>query len=106
MKSAKTALLLLLLMAASPLAADLLQVDPGDRALLGIVVQTPALAAAAGTAEITLRADFAPDGEWAVKSPFSGILHRVWVQVATASTRVTPWSRCAARRWSNCSAIS
>lgn len=62
-------------------AAGFLPVSAEEQGLLGIEVQ-PVVAVASGRiGEITLRAGFAPDAEWAIKTPFSGILHQLFVQV-------------------------
>ena len=61
-------------------AAELLEVSEAEQQLLGIEVQAVVPAATGSTGELTLRVGFSPDGEWAIKTPFPGILHRVFVQ--------------------------
>lgn len=61
--------------------AQLLEIGEAEQQLLGIEVQAVESAASESTAELTLRVGFSPDGEWAIKTPFPGILHRAWVQV-------------------------
>lgn len=76
-------LLTLLLLAAwiSPLSAQTLQVSDEEQQLLGIDVLQVSASASGSTGEITLRTAFAPDAEWAIKTPYSGILYRSFVQV-------------------------
>jgi len=61
--------------------ADLLEMSTAEQQLLGIAVQTVAPAATGQAGELSLRVGFSPDGEWAIKTPLPGVLHRVWVQV-------------------------
>jgi len=66
----------------SPVAyAQLLGMSEAEQELLGVEVQAVAAVTTGSTGELTLRVGFSPDGEWAIKTPFPGILHRVWVQV-------------------------
>ena len=60
--------------------AELLEVSTAEQQLLGIEVQAVVPVTAGSTGELTLRVGFSPDGEWAIKTPFPGILHRAWVQ--------------------------
>lgn len=62
-------------------AADLLELSAAEQHMLGIEVRevTPATGENAG--EFTLRVGFSPDGEWAIKTPLPGVLHRVWIRV-------------------------
>lgn len=68
------------LLQATLAAAQVLPLSEQERSLLGIEVQTVNAVDQAGAGEITLRVAFAPDGEWAIKTPLSGVLHRVFVQ--------------------------
>ena len=61
--------------------ADLLEMSTAEQQLLGIAVQTVAPAATGQAGELSLRVGFSPEGEWAIKTPLPGVLHRVWVQV-------------------------
>jgi len=61
-------------------SAETLTISESEQQLLGIEVQS-VRAATADAGELTLRVGFSPDGEWAIKTPLPGILHRVWVQV-------------------------
>lgn len=70
--------------------AEVLQVSAEEQRLLGIEVQEVMLAAGGETAELTLRVGFAPDGEWAIKTPFPGILYRSFVQVGDRVTAGAP----------------
>jgi len=80
MKFGKSLLLLALLIRALPAAAQILPISEQQQELLGIEVQTVTALEESGAGEITLRVAFAPDGEWAIKTPMSGILQRVFVQ--------------------------
>jgi cobalt-zinc-cadmium efflux system membrane fusion protein len=73
-------LLLAFLLLAIPVAAQVLPLSEQERSLLGIEVQTVSAVDQGGAGEITLRVAFAPDGEWAIKTPLSGVLQRVFVQ--------------------------
>lgn len=77
----KTLLTTALVLWAWPASAELLEMNEDEQRLLGIEVQAINPAVSGNTGEITLRVGFSPDGEWAVKTPLSGILHRTWVQV-------------------------
>ena len=80
--TARAIFLLLILFAwTTPTVAQQLEMSEAERELLGIEVQAVASVAASSTGEITLRVSFSPDGEWAIKTPLPGILHRAWVQV-------------------------
>jgi cobalt-zinc-cadmium efflux system membrane fusion protein len=74
-------LLLMLFAWTRPVFAQRLDLSEAEQTLLGIEVRAVAFVAASSTGEITLRVGFSPDGEWAIKTPFPGILHRAWVQV-------------------------
>lgn len=65
----------------SAACAQLLEMTAAEQQLLGVEVQAVTTVTAASTGELTLRVGFSPDGEWAIKTPLPGILHRVWVQV-------------------------
>ena len=80
---------LFLLLPAVPATAELLAMSDDEQRLLGIRVQAVE-PASSSTAEITLRTGFSPDGEWAVKTPYSGILHRAWVQVGDGVSKGDP----------------
>jgi len=60
--------------------AQVLPVSDQEQNLLGIEVQAITAVNQGGAGEITLRVAFAPDGEWAIKTPLSGVLQRVFVQ--------------------------
>ncbi len=70
--------------------AEVLEVSAEEQSLLGIEVQEVILAAGGETAELTLRVGFSPDGEWAIKTPFPGILYRAFVQVGDQVTAGDP----------------
>ena len=72
-------LLSLLLLSLSAMA-QVLPISEQEQALLGINVQTVTAVEQGGAGEITMRVAFAPDGEWAIKTPLSGVLQRVFVQ--------------------------
>ena len=74
-------LLMSLFVWVAPVAAQQLEMSAAEQKLLGIDVQMVASAATGSMGELTLRVGFSPDGEWAIKTPFPGILHRAWVQV-------------------------
>lgn len=77
----KTLLITAMVLWAVPAVAELLEISEDEQRLLGIEVQTINPVVSESTGEITLRVGFSPDGEWAVKTPLSGILYRTWVQV-------------------------
>ena len=72
--------LLLCSMLAPPALAQLLAISEQELGLLGIEVQAIAAIDQGSVGEITMRVAFAPDGEWAIKTPLSGVLQRVFVQ--------------------------
>ena len=76
----KLIMLLSLLILSLPTVAQVLPVSDKEQSLLGINVQTITAVDQGGAGEITMRVAFAPDGEWAIKTPLSGVLHRVFVQ--------------------------
>jgi len=79
--TARVIFLLLLQFAwAAQAVAQRLDVSETEQELLGIRVQAVASVVAGSTGELTLRVGFSPDGEWAIKTLFPGILHRAWVQ--------------------------
>lgn len=80
MKNTRPFILLILLMFALPAFSQVLQISEQEKSQLGIEVQTVKAAGQRGAGEITMRVAFAPDGEWAIKTPLSGILQRVFVQ--------------------------
>lgn len=61
--------------------AQLLNVSKEEQEMLEIRVQAVTAVTAGSTGELSLRVGFSPDGEWAIKTPYSGILHRTYVQV-------------------------
>lgn len=65
----------------SPASAQSLSISTEEQKLLGIDAQEVSSAASGSTGEITLRTEFAPDAEWLIKTPYSGILFRSFVQV-------------------------
>lgn len=65
----------------SPAYAQSLSVSAEEQSLLGIDVRQVSPSASGSTGEITLRTAFAPDAEWVIKTPYSGILYRSFVQV-------------------------
>ena len=80
MKFRNLSMLLILLVLALPAVAQVLPVSEEGQSLLGIDVQTVTAVDQGGAGEITMRVAFAPDGEWAIKTPLSGVLQRVFVQ--------------------------
>ena len=80
MKIGKLFLLTALVIPVLSAAAQILPVSEQEQNLLGIEVQTVTAVDQGGAGEITMRVAFAPDGEWAIKTPLSGILQRVYVQ--------------------------
>ena len=78
----RTVLILMVLAAWSLRAeSEMLAISDAEMDLLEIEVQQVATASAGGADEFTLRAVFSPDGEWAIKTPLPGILHRAFIQV-------------------------
>jgi len=59
---------------------QVLEMTEAEQRMLGVEVQPVTPVAAASIGELTLRVGFSPDGEWVIKTPLPGILHRVWVQ--------------------------
>lgn len=80
MKFGKSLALLALLLPTFSIAAQKLQVSDQEQKMLGIEVQTISAVEEGGSGEITLRVAFAPDGEWAIKTPLGGVLQRVFVR--------------------------
>lgn len=80
MKFCRPSGLLALLVPALSIAAQTLPVSEQEQKLLGIEVQAVTAVDQGSAGEITLRVAFAPDGEWAIKTPLSGVLQRVFVQ--------------------------
>ena len=77
-------ILFTLLLAATwilPAFAQSLSVSSEEQNLLGIDVRQVSPSASGSTGQITLRTAFAPDAEWVIKTPYSGILYRSFVQV-------------------------
>jgi len=72
--------LLTLLIPALSIAAQIVPVSEQEQKLLGIEVQAVTAIKQGGSGEIALRVAFAPDGEWAIKTPMAGVLQRVFVQ--------------------------
>ncbi len=80
MKFRTTLLLSALLIPGLAAAVEVLPINDQEQELLGIEVQTVSSLEQGSAGEITLRVAFAPDGEWAIKTPLAGVLHRVFVQ--------------------------
>jgi len=80
MKFGKIFMVPALLILALPANAQVLTVSEQEQNLLGIRVQTVTAVDQGDAGEITMRVAFAPDGEWAIKTPLSGVLQRVYVQ--------------------------
>ena len=80
MKFGKILVMPALVMLALPAIAQILPISEQEQNLLGIRVQTVTAVDQGDAGEITMRVAFAPDGEWAIKTPLSGILQRVFVQ--------------------------
>lgn len=80
MKIGKSLILTALFVPVLSLASQILPVTEQEQNLLGIDVQTVTAVEQGGAGEITLRVAFAPDGEWAIKTPLAGVLQRVFVQ--------------------------
>jgi len=80
MKPGRLSGLLMLLIPALSIAAEILPVSEQEQKLLGIEVREVTAIEQGGAGEIALRVAFAPDGEWAIKTPMAGILQRVFVQ--------------------------
>lgn len=80
MKFGKSLMLLASLIPGLAGAAQLLPISEQQQQLLGIEVKAVASVEQGNAGEIALRIAFAPDGEWAIKSPMSGVLYRVYVQ--------------------------
>ena len=80
MKCGKILVIPALVMLALPAIAQILPISEQEQNLLGIRVQTVTAVDQGDAGEITLRVAFAPDGEWVIKTPLSGILQRVFVQ--------------------------
>ena len=81
MKFRNLFMLLISSMLALPVIAQVLPITEEEQGLLGIDVQTVTAVGQGGAGVITMRVAFAPDGEWAIKTPLSGVLQRVFVQV-------------------------
>ena len=81
MKLGNLMMLLTFLMLSIPVTAQVLPVSEQEQMLLGIDVQKVTAVEQGGAGEISLRVAFAPDGEWVIKTPLSGTLQRVYVQV-------------------------
>jgi cobalt-zinc-cadmium efflux system membrane fusion protein len=80
MKFVNRFLLLVIMVPALCDAGQTLTISQQEQELLGIKLQTVTAVDQGGAGEITMRVAFAPDGEWAIKSPLSGVLQRVYVQ--------------------------
>ena len=80
----------LLLILALPANAQILPVSGQEQNLLGIREQTITAVDQGDAGEITMRVAFAPDGEWAIKTPLSGVLQRVFVQEGDRVTAGDP----------------
>jgi len=80
MNFAKSLLLLSTLIPGLAAAAQSLPISEQEQQLLGIEVRAVNSVAEGGAGEIALRVAFAADGEWAIKTPMAGVLHRVFVQ--------------------------
>lgn len=80
MKFRKRLLLLSCFVPVLSVHAQVLPVSDHEQELLGIRVQTISAVEQGGAGQITMRVAFAPDGEWAIKTPLEGVLQRVFVQ--------------------------
>lgn len=80
MKFVSGFLLLAIMIPALCDASQALVISKEEQRLLGIELQTVNAVAQGNAGEIAMRVAFAPDGEWAIKSPLSGVLQRVYVQ--------------------------
>ena len=80
MRFGKHLLLLACFVPVFSVQAQMLPVSEQEQELLGIKLQTVTAVDQGGAGEITMRVAFAPDGEWAIKTPLAGILQRVFVQ--------------------------
>ena len=80
MKVSNLIILLAIAVSSIPAFAQVLPVSEQEQNLLGIDVQAVTAVNQGGAGEITLRVAFAPDGEWAIKTPLAGVLQRVFVQ--------------------------
>ena len=80
MKFRNLTILLMFSLLALPAVAQILPISEKEQSLLGIDVQTVTAVDQGGAGEITMRVAFAPDGEWAIKTPLTGVLQRVFVQ--------------------------
>jgi cobalt-zinc-cadmium efflux system membrane fusion protein len=80
MKLMKSLLLLSSLVPGLAGAAQLLPISVEQQQLLGIEVRAVTSVEQGGAGEVALRVAFAADGEWAIKTPMAGVLHRVYVQ--------------------------
>jgi cobalt-zinc-cadmium efflux system membrane fusion protein len=80
MKPCLLLILTVLLPAHGVLQAADLELDADARRLLDIRVQEVAAATGGSAGEVTLGVRFAPDGEWVIKTPLPGVVHRVFVQ--------------------------
>lgn len=80
MNIGKSLLLAALFIPVMSAAEQVLTLSEQEQNLLGIEVQTVTAIDQGDAGEITMRVAFAPDGEWAIKSPLAGILQRVFVQ--------------------------
>lgn len=84
MKPGNFILPLLLLVPGLSGAAPVLSISEQQQQLLGLEVQTVTSVEQGDAGEIALRVSFAADGEWAIKTPMAGVLHRVYVQQGDA----------------------
>ena len=80
MKIGKSLFLTTLFVPVLAAASQILPVSEQEKNLLGIDVQAVNAVEQGGESEITLRVAFAPNGEWAIKTPLAGVLQRVYVQ--------------------------
>ena len=80
MKFGKPLLLLACLLPAVSSATQVLTVTVQEQELLGIGTLALNAVEQGGAGEISMRVAFAPDGEWAIKTPLAGVLQRVFVQ--------------------------
>jgi cobalt-zinc-cadmium efflux system membrane fusion protein len=71
-------------------AATTLAVSEREQEMLGIEVRTVDAVNQGGAGELTMRVAFAPDGEWAIKTPLAGVLQRVFVQQGDRVTSGDP----------------
>ena len=90
MKRLNPLILSALLFPAAGLQAADLELDADAQRLLDIRVHEVAAATGGSAGLLTLSVRFAPDGEWVIKTPLPGIVHRVFVQQGDRVTAGDP----------------